>query len=66
MVTTMYNKYSNFSSVWLLVKSGIENRDKVYSAILLGCVRLGNLDLDFKIRILDLQSNTKSENGFQR
>ena len=33
---------------------------------LLGCVRLGNLDLDFKIRISDLQSNAKSENGFQR
>ena len=32
----------------------------------LGCVRLGNLDLDFKIRILDLQSNVKSENRFQR
>ena len=32
----------------------------------LGCVRLGNLDLDFKIRISDLQSNAKSENGFQR
>ena len=31
-----------------------------------GCVRLGNLDLDFKIRISDLQSNAKSENGFQR
>ena len=27
---------------------------------------IGNLDLDFKIRISDLQSNTKSENGFQR
>jgi len=25
---------------------------------------LGNLDLDFKIRISDLQSNAKSENGF--
>ena len=33
---------------------------------LLGCVRLGNQDLDFKIRISDLQSNVKSENGFQR
>ena len=32
----------------------------------IGCVRLGNLDLDFKIRISDLQSNAKSENGFQR
>ena len=31
-----------------------------------GCVRLGNLDLDFKIRISDLQSNAKSENGLQR
>ena len=31
-----------------------------------GYVRLGNLDLDFKIRISDLQSNAKSENGFQR
>ena len=29
-------------------------------------VWLGNLDLDFKIRISDLQSNAKSENGFQR
>ena len=28
--------------------------------------RLGNLDLDFKIRISDLQSNAKSENGFYR
>ena len=46
-------------------QDGVENRDKVYSAILLGCVRLGNLDLDFKIRISDLQSNAKSENGFQ-
>ena len=33
---------------------------------ILGCVRLGNLDLDFKVRISDLQSNAKSENGFQR
>ena len=31
-----------------------------------GCVRVGNLDLDFKILISDLQSNAKSENGFQR
>ena len=31
-----------------------------------GCVRLGNLDFDFKIRISDLQSNAKSENGFER
>ena len=31
-----------------------------------GCVRLGNLDLDFKIRISDLQTNAKSESGFQR
>ena len=31
-----------------------------------GCVRLGNLDVDFKIRISDFQSNAKSENGFQR
>ena len=29
------------------------------------CVRLGNLDLDFKIQISDFQSNAKSENGFQ-
>ena len=28
----------------------------------LGFVRLANLDLDFKIRISDLQSNAKSEN----
>ena len=27
---------------------------------------MGNLDIDFKIRISDLQSNAKSENGFQR
>ena len=33
---------------------------------LLGCIRLGNLDLDLKIRISGLQSNAKSENGFQR
>ena len=46
-------------------QDGVENRDKGYSAILLGCVRLGNLDLDFEIRISDLQSNAKSENGFQ-
>ena len=32
----------------------------------LGCFRLGNLDLDFKIRISYLQSNAKSENRFQR
>ena len=32
----------------------------------LGCFRLGNLDLDFKIRISDLQSSAKSENRFQR
>ena len=31
-----------------------------------GYVRLGNLDLDFKIRISDLKSNAKSENGFKR
>ena len=47
-------------------QDGVKNRDKVYSAILLGYVRSGNLDLDFKIRISDLQSNAKSENGFQR
>ena len=35
-------------------------------AVDLGCVGLGNLDLDFKIRISDLQSNAKSEKGFQR
>ena len=46
-------------------QDGVENRDKGYSAILLGCVRLGNVDLDFEIRISDLQSNAKSENGFQ-
>ena len=28
-----------------------------------GCVRLGNLDLDFIIRISYLQSNAKSEKG---
>ena len=32
----------------------------------MGCVRLGNLHLDFKIRISDLQSNAKSEKVFQR
>ena len=31
----------------------------------LGCVPLEKLDLDFKIRTSDLQSNAKSENGFQ-
>ena len=31
---------------------------------ILGCVRLGNPDLDFEIRILDIQSNAKSGNGF--
>ena len=32
-----------------------------------GCVRLEKLDLDFKIRTSDLQSNAKPENaGFQR
>ena len=30
----------------------------------LQCIRLGNLDLDLKIRISDLQSNAKSKNGF--
>ena len=30
-----------------------------------GCIQLGNLDLGFKIQILDLQLNAKSENGFQ-
>ena len=30
----------------------------------MGCVRLGHLDLDFKIRISDLQWNAKSEKGF--
>ena len=34
--------------------------------LFLGCVRLGNLDLHFKIRISDLQSYAKSENGFRR
>ena len=29
----------------------------------LGCIPLGNLDLDFKIRISDLQSNAKSKKG---
>ena len=33
---------------------------------ILGCVWLGNLDLDFKVQISDLQSNAKSENVFQR
>ena len=33
---------------------------------ILGCVRLENLDLDFKVQISDLQSNAKSENVFQR
>ena len=46
-------------------QDGVENRDKDYSAILLECVRLGNLDLDFEVRISDLQLNAKSENGFQ-
>ena len=32
--------------------------------VILGCVRLGNPDLDFEIRISDLQSNAKCENGF--
>ena len=32
----------------------------------LGCVRLEKLDLDFKIQTSDLQSNAKSEKGFQR
>ena len=40
--------------------------DKFRSKKVLGCFRLGNLDLDFKIRISDLQSNAKSENRFQR
>ena len=31
-----------------------------------GCVRFGNLDLDFKIRISYLRSNAKSEKEFQR
>ena len=31
-----------------------------------GYVRSGNLDLDFEIRISDLKSNAKSENGFKR
>ena len=31
-----------------------------------GFVRLENLNFDFKIRISDLKSNVKSENGFQR
>ena len=36
------------------------------ACLFLGCVRLGNLDLDFKIRISDLQWYAKSENGFRR
>ena len=38
-----------------------------FSFIAQGGFRLGNfMDLGFKIRILDLQSNAISENGFQR
>ena len=46
---------------------GMQNWHITYSEKLnaiLGCVRLGNPDLDFEIRISDLQSNAKSENGF--
>ena len=46
---------------------GMQNWHITYSENLnaiLGCVRLGNLDLDFEIRISDLQSNAKCENGF--
>ena len=39
-------------------------RERPRKAIGLGCVPLGNMDLDFKIRILDLQSI--STIGFQR
>lgn len=30
------------------------------------CIRLGNLDLDFEIRVSDFQLTAKSESGFQR
>ena len=41
----------------------------VVFAVLVSILRvrsIGNLDLDFKIRISDLQLNAKSENRFQR
>ena len=50
-----------------VAEMGIQNWHITYSENLnaiLGCVRLGNPDLDFEIRISDLQSNAKSENEF--
>ena len=54
------------SVVFLLTKLNakcIESAWKFFRIVsfLCGCVQFGNLDLDFKIRILDLQSNAKSK-----
>ena len=59
-------KTKNGNGTWIPFSHAIEKRLALRYTHYLGCVRLGNLDLDFEIRISDLQSNAKSENGFQR
>ena len=49
------------------VQAEIDEVALLYAPVPLLRVRsIGNLNLDFKIRISDLQSNAKSENRFQR
>ena len=63
----------HFFSIAISMNTFIRVRKSSFLLLLLFCenihigwVRLENLGLDFKIRISDLQSNAKSENGFQR
>ena len=56
-------KYKSFKVKMSFICIRIKNHFHIND---LGCFRLEKLELDFKIRISDLQSNAKSENGFQR
>ena len=56
-------KYKSFKVKMSFICIRIKNQFHIND---LGCFRLEKLELDFKIRISDLQSNAKSENGFQR
>ena len=56
-------KYKSFKVKMSFICIRIKNQFHIND---LGCFQLEKLELDFKIRISDLQSNAKSENGFQR
>ena len=56
-------KYKSFKVKMSFICIRIKNHFHIND---LGCFRLEKFELDFKIRISDLQSNAKSENGFQR